>query len=152
MDQGGQHVRFKKGHKIMALVSRARSSEHTPYRVTFAVLALAGLAYGLLSLVTPALPALQHELHTSASATAWLLTGYLLSGAVATPLIGRLGDIYGKDRTLVATLALLVIGMLLFALATSLPLMLAGRVGAGVFPLAFGIIRDESCTPNGVQT
>jgi MFS family permease len=140
----------------MALVSRARSSEHTPYRVTFAVLALAGLAYGLLSLVTPALPALQHELHTSASATAWLLTGYLLSGAVATPLIGRLGDIYGKDRTLVATLALLVIGMLLSALATSLPLMLAGRVvggvGAGVFPLAFGIIRDESCTPNGVQT
>jgi len=91
----------------MAIVSRAHSSERTHYRVTFAVLALADFPYGLLSLVTPALPLLQHALHASPGATAWLLTGYLLSGSVATPLIGRLGAIYGKKRILVPTLAAL---------------------------------------------
>ena len=131
----------------MANLPYTRSSQRTPYQLTFAMLALAGFASGLLALVTPALPLLQRDLHTSTSAIAWLLTGYLLSGSVATPLIGRLGDIYGKKRILVVVLALLVLGTLLSALATSLPLMLVGRVVAGfsvaTFPLAFGIIRDE---------
>ncbi len=116
--------------------------------VTFAVLALGGVAYALLqSLVAPALPEIQHALHTSENSVSWVLTSYLLSASVATPLIGRLGDIHGKERVLVAVLALLSVGTLVSALAVSLPLMLVGRViqgaAGGIFPLAFGIIRDE---------
>ena len=116
--------------------------------VTLAVLALSALAFALLqSLVAPALPAIQHQLHASESGVAWILTSYLLSASVATPLIGRLGDIHGKERVLVWVLVALAAGTLLSALATSLPVLLAGRViqgvGGGVFPLAFGIIRDE---------
>ena len=58
----------------------------------------------------------------------WVLTAYLLSASVATPLIGRLGDMYGKERMLMLVLALLSAGTLMSAFATSLPLMLAGRV------------------------
>ena len=76
-----------------------------------------------------------------------MLTAYLLSASVATPLIGRLGDMYGKERLLVAVLALLCVGTLVSALATSLAVLLVGRViqgaAGGIFPLAFGIIRDE---------
>jgi len=116
--------------------------------VTLAVLALSALAFALLqSLVAPALPAIQHELHASESAVAWILTSYLLSASVATPIIGRLGDIHGKERVLVWVLVALAAGTLLSALATSLTVLIAGRViegvGGGVFPLAFGIIRDE---------
>jgi EmrB/QacA subfamily drug resistance transporter len=126
--------------------------EHDPERqhpgITFGVLALGGVSYSLLqSLVAPALPDIQHALHTSEASVSWILTSYLLSASVATPLIGRLGDMYGKERLLMAVLALLSVGTLVSALATSLPLMLVGRIvqgaAGGIFPLAFGIIRDE---------
>jgi EmrB/QacA subfamily drug resistance transporter len=118
------------------------------YAVTLAVLSLGALAYALLqSLVAPALPEIQHDLHASESAVAWILTAYLLSASVATPLLGRLGDIHGKERVLVGVLVLLGVGTLMSAVATSMPLLVAGRVvqgaGGGIFPLAFGIIRDE---------
>jgi EmrB/QacA subfamily drug resistance transporter len=118
------------------------------YNITFALLAIAGVSYALLqSLVAPALPDIQHALHTSENSVSWVLTSYLLSASVATPLIGRLGDMYGKERLLMIVLALLAAGTTVSALATSLPLMLTGRViqgaAGGIFPLAFGIIRDE---------
>ena len=126
----------------------AATSKRVHYQVTFAVLALAAMSYSLLqSLVIPALPSLEHSLHASADAVAWLLTGYLLSAAICTPILGRVGDMLGKEKVLVAVLVLLSVGTLVSALATTLPIMLAGRIiqgaGGAVFPLSFGIIRDE---------
>jgi EmrB/QacA subfamily drug resistance transporter len=121
---------------------------HTNYAVTFAVLATAALAFSLLqSLIIPAIPQLEHTLHTSESGASWLLTAYLLSAAIATPILGRVGDMAGKEKIIVAVLIALSVGSLISALATTLPVMLVGRViqgaGGAVFPLAFGIIRDE---------
>ena len=118
------------------------------YNVTFALLALAAVSYALLqSLVAPALPDIQHQLDTSVNSASWVLTAYLLSASIATPLIGRLGDMYGKELLLVTVLIVLCIGTAVSALATSLTVMLFGRVlqgaAGGIFPLAFGIIRDE---------
>ena len=118
------------------------------YGLTFAVLALAGASFALLqSLVAPALPEIQRDLHASATAVAWVLTGYLLSASVLTPIIGRLGDMFGKEHTLVVSLAVLGAGTLLAALANSIGVLILARViqgaGGAIFPLAFGIIRDE---------
>src|SRR3954447_11688134 len=118
------------------------------YNLTFAVLALGGIAYALLqSLVAPALPTIQADLHTSTTAVTWVLTAYLLSASVCTPILGRLGDMHGKERLLVIVLAVMAAGTLIAALATSVGVMVLGRViqgaGGAVFPLAFGIIRDE---------
>jgi MFS family permease len=114
----------------------------------FAVLATAALAFSLLqSLIIPAIPLLERTLHTSTSGATWLLTGYLLSAAIATPILGRIGDMVGKEKMIVIVLIALSIGTLISALATTFPVMLVGRVvqgaGGAVFPLAFGIIRDE---------
>jgi EmrB/QacA subfamily drug resistance transporter len=113
-----------------------------------AVLSLGGISYALLqSLVVPALPQIQRSLHTSESAVGWVLTAFLLSASVATPIIGRLGDMYGKERLLMIVLLMLAVGTLISASASSLSLMILGRViqgaGGGIFPLAFSIIRDE---------
>jgi EmrB/QacA subfamily drug resistance transporter len=128
-------------------VSHAESGRQH-YNFTFALLAVAGVSYALLqSLVAPALPEIQHALHTSENGVSWVLTAYLLSASIATPVIGRLGDMYGKERLLVIVLALLSVGTVVSALSTTLAVMLVGRViqgaAGGVFPLAFGIIRDE---------
>ena len=118
------------------------------YRSTFAVLATAVASYALLqSLVIPVLPTIQAGLHTSQSTVTWVLTAYLLSASIFTPIMGRLGDMWGKERMLVVALVALAAGSLLSALAGSVAMMLVGRViqgiGGGVLPLAFGIIRDE---------
>ncbi len=118
------------------------------YGVTFATLAVAAISYALLqSLVAPALPDIQADLHASASGATWILTAYLLSASVATPVVGRLGDMFGKKRMLVITLWVLALGTLLAAFASTLALLIAARVvqgiGGAVFPLAFSIIRDE---------
>jgi EmrB/QacA subfamily drug resistance transporter len=118
------------------------------YGLTFAVLALSGVSYSLLqSMVAPALPVIQRDLHASTTAVTWIFTAYLLSASVATPIAGRLGDMFGKERTLLLVLVVLCAGTLVSALATSVGVMILGRViqgtGGAIFPLAFGIIRDE---------
>ncbi|SNR66777.1 MFS transporter [Actinomadura mexicana] len=105
------------------------------------------MAYSLsMAVVTPALPQIQHGLHTTPAGAAWALTAMTLSAAVATPVVGRLGDLYGARRVLLAVLAVATAGTVVAALAATVPVMLAGRVlsgvGGGVFPLAYMIIRD----------
>ena len=97
------------------------------------MLSLAGLAYAVLSsAVIPALPTFQHELHTTETGVIWLLTGFLLSASVGTAIIGRLGDIYGKERLLFWTLLVLAAGTLLAAVSNSLAVLIVARVIQGV--------------------
>jgi len=118
------------------------------YNVTFFVLSVGIGSYALLqSLVAPVLPTIQEHLHTTQSTVTWVMTAYLLSASIATPILGRIGDIVGKERMLLVTLIALGLGSLLAAVATSIGVMIAARViqgiGGGILPLAFGIIRDE---------
>ncbi|HWE57802.1 MAG TPA: MFS transporter [Acidimicrobiales bacterium] len=118
------------------------------YRLTYAVLVVGVTAYALLqSLVIPVLPTIQSALHTSQSNAAWVLTMYLLSASIFTPIVGRLGDLWGKKRLLVITLVGLAAGCAISALSQTLLVMLIGRavqgIGGGLMPLAFGIVRDE---------
>jgi EmrB/QacA subfamily drug resistance transporter len=98
-------------------------------------------------MVAPALPAIQQDLHTSTTGVTWVLTIYLLTASIATPVLGRLGDMFGKEHVLVAVLGMFALGSLVAALSHSIELLVAGRAIQGfagaVFPLAFGIIRDE---------
>jgi EmrB/QacA subfamily drug resistance transporter len=118
------------------------------YGITLAVLAVAGLSFALLqTMVAPALPAIQREFGVSTTAVTWVLTVYLLTASIFTPILGRLGDMFGKERLLVIVLLVLAAGTLVSALSHSLGVLIAGRAiqgaGGAIFPLAFGIIRDE---------
>jgi EmrB/QacA subfamily drug resistance transporter len=116
----------------------------TPVLLT---LALACIAFSLSqTLVVPALPSLAKEFDASPSTVSWVLTGFLVSASIATPIVGKLGDLYGKGRVLTAVLVLFSAGAVVNALAPSIGVVIAGRllqgVAGGVFPLAFGIVRD----------
>src|SRR5215469_9216664 len=100
--------------------------------VTFGVLALGVGAFALLqSLVIPVLTTVQHQLHTSQAAVTWVLTAYLLSASIMTPILGRVGDMTGKKRVFVATLVALSVGSLLAAVAPSIGVMIVARVVQG---------------------
>jgi MFS family permease len=112
-----------------------------------AVLVLAAISFALAqTLVVPALPALARSVDASPSAASWVLTGFLLSASVATPIVGKLGDLYGKGRVLTGVMVIFGVGSIVCALASSIGVVIAGRViqgvAGGVFPLSFGIIRD----------
>jgi EmrB/QacA subfamily drug resistance transporter len=119
-----------------------------PVAPVIGALLLAALAYALSqTVVAPALPHITDEYHTTQSSSAWVLTGYLLSASVCTPLAGKLGDLFGKGRVLTAVLVIFAAGSVVCALAGSIGLLIVGRViqgvAGGVFPLAFGIVNDE---------
>ncbi|MEQ4721582.1 MFS transporter [Nonomuraea sp. B19D2] len=97
------------------------------------------------TIVIAVLPVLGPELGASTTAVTWVLTAFMLSSAVATPIAGRLGDMFGHRRVMLACLGCFALGTLVCALAGTLGWMVAGRVlqgvAGGVFPLAFGIVR-----------
>jgi EmrB/QacA subfamily drug resistance transporter len=126
----------------------AEGGRRAHHQVTFAVLSAGVAAFALLqSLVIPVLTTVQHELHTTQGTATWVLTAYLLSASIMTPILGRLGDMIGKKRVFVATLVALAIGSLLAAIAPSIGVLIVARViqgiAGGMLPVAFGIIRDE---------
>jgi EmrB/QacA subfamily drug resistance transporter len=119
-----------------------------PTTRTLLPLAGAALAYSLAqTMVIPALPELQAEFHAGPADATWLLTAFLLTSSVATPLLGRLGDMHGKERWLLISLAIFGVGSLIAAVGSSLAVLITGRAvqgaGGAIFPLAIGIIRDE---------
>lgn len=116
-------------------------------RATFAVLAASMLAFSLLqSLIVPVMVQIQEHFEVSQSTTTWVLTAYLISASVFTPMLGRIGDAVGKNRMLVIALLFLCIGSALAAVSPSIEWMIVARilqgVGGGVIPLSFGIARD----------
>jgi len=116
--------------------------------MTLGLLAVVCVSYVLQqTLVVPALPTIQRDLHTTTTWATWVFTAFLLTSAVATPLLGKLGDTYGKKRLLMIALAVFAVGTVGAALASSIAMLIAARALQGaagaIFPLAFGIVRDE---------
>jgi MFS family permease len=113
-----------------------------------AVLALAGTVFAMMqALVIPALPRIQLSLGVNTAEAAWISTAYLLSACILTPVIGRLGEVAGKKRMMLASLATFAAGTLVCAVAGNLAELVAGRViqgaAGGIYPLAFAIIRER---------
>lgn len=116
--------------------------------LTLTILAVASLAYVLQQTLTvPAMPTIQRDLHTTTTWVTWVFTGFLLTSAVATPLLGKLGDTFGKKRLLVISMAIFAVGTIAAALSTSIWMLIIARglqgAAGAVFPLSFGIVRDE---------
>jgi len=99
------------------------------------------------SLGTPLLPTVQRVEQVSLAASQWTLTITLLAGAVATPLMGRLGDGRLRRLTTVGAVAVMLAGCVLSALPVGFPAFLAGRAlqgaGLGLVPLATAVARDD---------
>jgi len=134
---------------IVGSASAAPATSGTPVRANavVAVLAFAGIVAALMqTLVVPLIGQLPELLDTTASNASWVITATLLVAAVATPVSGRLGDLYGKRRVMLFCAALLIIGSLVCALSSSLVLVVIGRAlqGAamGLVPLGISAMRD----------
>lgn len=116
--------------------------------LTMAALAVAVISFSLsTTLLLPVLPALEARFATSSTLSSWVITVYMLVAAVANPVVGRLGDLHGKRRTLLVVLGFLVVGAIGAMLATSVQGVIAARavqgVAGAVLPLSVGIVRER---------
>lgn len=133
----------------MAMTDNPAREDTQPHRLAPVVLILATLAVSMAqTIVVAALPRFAIGLGTDAAAATWLLTAFMLASAVVTPIAGRMGDLYGHRRILIAGLAVLVAGSVIAGVADlvgSYPGLLVGRIvqgcSGGIFPVAFGLIR-----------
>ncbi|MFJ9339182.1 MFS transporter [Streptomyces sp. NPDC101733] len=124
------------------------ASPSTPSRLIVPVLAFCGMVVAVMqTLVVPLLPHVPELTGASPGAAGWLVTITLLTGAVFTPVLGRVGDMYGKRRVLLASLGVLTAGSVLCAVTSDIGLLITGRALQGaalaVIPLGISIIRDE---------
>ncbi|GMA22448.1 MFS transporter [Luteimicrobium album] len=123
-----------------------RSTTRRPGLVTLALSAVV-LSFSLMqTLVVPALPTIGHDLGASSQGTGWILTAFLLAGAVLAPVVGNLGDRVGHRRVLLGTVIVFVAATLLAAAAPSLAVLLGARVlqsvSTATFPLALALARQ----------
>ncbi len=99
------------------------------------------------TMLIPAIPTLIHDFDVTYGLSSWLLTAYLVSGAVMTPIVGKLSDIYGRKRILLIVMAIYAIGVSCAGFSNDIYVMIIARaiqgVGMSMFPIAFGIIRDQ---------
>lgn len=98
------------------------------------------------TMILPAIPDFIKEFDISYSTSTWILSSYIIAGAVMTPIAGKLSDIYGKKKMLLIVMAIYSIGILSGRFSTNIDFMIISRVAQGIgmamFPIAFGIIRD----------
>jgi MFS family permease len=101
------------------------------------------------SLLVPILPILPAQLHTSVDNVEWLLTSTLLVGAIAVPVFGRLGDMFGKRLMLLVALGALTVGSLIDAITDTIGPQIVGRAiqGASLAAIPLGISLLSSLLP-----
>ncbi|MBP1326603.1 MFS family permease [Leucobacter exalbidus] len=115
--------------------------------LVIAALASAGISSAFTqTMVTPLVALLPGIFDTTAENTAWIFTATLLAAAIAVPISGRLGDLFGKRRMIFILAIPLIIGAIMCALAPNVQVMIAGRamqgLGSGMVPLGIAILRD----------
>lgn len=116
--------------------------------LTLAILSSLGIiAMSAETMVLPAIPDIIHELDISYENSSWILASILVTGAVMTPIAGKLSDIYGKKRILLIILGVYIIGLLLGSMAFNFLTLVTARsiqgIGISMFPIAFSILRDK---------
>jgi MFS family permease len=116
--------------------------------ITLAILSCVGLmAMFADTMILPAIPDIIKDFKITYNASSWILASFLITGAVMTPIAGRLSDMYGKKKMLLIIVGIYTLGISVAAISTNFLILIVARimqgVGASMFAISFGIIRDK---------
>jgi len=130
------------------LASRGETAiPRTAWKLLVILSSIATMVMYVETMLIPAIPDLINDFNVSYGTSSWILTTYLISGAVATPIVGKLSDVYGKKKVLLLVMLIYAIGVSFAGFASNIYTLLLVRaiqgIGMGMFPIAFGIIRDQ---------
>jgi MFS family permease len=147
-NQKDNKSRWEPSEDIKSNVSLTSEKIRTSVWITIAILGSTILItmYGE-TMLLPAIRDIIRDFDISYSTSSWILTAYLISGAVATPIAGKLSDIHGRKKMVLSILIIYIVGISMGGFSTNLSTLLIARIiqgiGISMFPIAFGIIRDQ---------
>ncbi|HJU79252.1 MAG TPA: MFS transporter [Nitrososphaeraceae archaeon] len=125
-----------------------KKSNHHSIWTTLAILSsIATISMYTETMLLPALPQLIDEFDLSYNTSSWILSAYLVAGAVITPVSGKLSDIYGKKKIMIILISIYTIGLIISPLSSNFFMLLISRIlqgiGISVFPVTFGLVREH---------
>ena len=133
--------------KLLTSNSTRVAIPRTAWKLLIILSSIATMVMYAETMLIPAIPDLISDFNVSYGTSSWILTTYLISGAVATPIAGKLSDVYGKKKVLLAVMLIYAIGVSFAGFASNIYTLLLVRaiqgIGMGMFPIAFGLIRDQ---------
>ncbi|WP_458746089.1 MFS transporter [Candidatus Nitrosocosmicus sp. T] len=141
---------MKKNQSITNNIASIQHQEKVPFsswKVLVILSCIATMVMYAETMLIPAIPTLVNDFHINYGLSSWLLTAYLVSAAVMTPIAGKLSDIYGRKKVLLIIMAIYSTGIVVGAISNDIYLMIFGRaiqgIGMSMFPIAFGMVRDQ---------
>ncbi|MGA7368504.1 MAG: MFS transporter [Nitrososphaeraceae archaeon] len=137
----------RKDSKLLTNSDSSVAIPRTAWKLLIILSSIATMVMYAETMLIPAIPDLISDFNVSYGTSSWILTTYLISGAVATPIVGKLSDVYGKKKVLLAVMLIYAIGVSFAGFASNIYTLLLVRgiqgIGMGMFPIAFGLIRDQ---------
>ncbi|HEX7178868.1 MAG TPA: MFS transporter, partial [Nitrososphaeraceae archaeon] len=124
-----------------------KNSSHSIWTTLAILSSIATISMYTETMLLPALPQLIHEFNLSYSTSSWILSAYLVAGAVMTPVSGKLSDMYGKKRIMIILILIYTVGLIISPFSSNFVMLLISRIlqgiGISVFPVSFGLIREQ---------
>jgi len=138
---------YSKSQKSIALPNNLEKISINAWKVLAILSLIATMVTYAETMLIPAIPDLIRDFHVSYNTSSWLMTMYLLAGAVMTPIAGKLSDIHGRKKILLIIMIIYAIGVCIAASSSTFYIMLIARafqgVGMGMFPIAYTMIRSQ---------
>ncbi|HJR84641.1 MAG TPA: MFS transporter [Nitrososphaeraceae archaeon] len=124
-----------------------KSNNHSIWTTLAILSSIATISMYTETMLLPALPQLIDEFDLSYNTSSWILSAYLVAGAVMTPVSGKLSDIYGKKKIMIILISIYTIGLIISPLSSNFFMLLVSRIlqgiGISVFPVTFGLVREH---------
>lgn len=151
-NDNGRHIsnignKNLKSQKSVSLSEKSEKISINAWKVLAILSLIATMVTYAETMLIPAIPDLIRDFHISYNTSSWLITTYLLAGAVMTPIAGKLSDIHGRKKILLIIMIIYAIGVSVAASSNTFYSMLIARafqgVGMGMFPIAYTMIRSQ---------
>ena len=151
-NDNGRHIsnignKNLKSQKSVSLSEKSEKISINAWKVLAILSLIATMVTYAETMLIPAIPDLIRDFHISYNTSSWLITTYLLAGAVMTPIAGKLSDIHGRKKILLIIMIIYALGVSVAASSNTFYSMLIARafqgVGMGMFPIAYTMIRSQ---------
>lgn len=125
--------------------SNAKNGNY-PLRALVVLTACVLLVSYVETMVLPGIPTIEKDLSTTITIGSWITAILLLVGAAVSPIIGKLGDLYGKKKLIITSLAFYTVGVSIAGFSTSIYFLIFARaiqgVGLAILPLSLAFLTD----------
>ncbi len=146
-------IQTNKGEKLSTdenksdFVSMEEYNRKYAYKVMGILVGLVLIVMYIEGMLTPSLPSIEGDFLITPAQASLVLSMYMVGGVAITPIVGKLGDIYGKRKMLIITLFIYAAAVSVTGFSPTFDFMIISRtiqgIGLSVMPLGFALVREE---------